>query len=348
MIKINKTIEVVRSSSALLNSLTLVSAKAVTALLQQHYARVSMTDVSTPADLAALVARNPDLVFLGVKFVPTDVELGMNDPHKVWVAEYLSDNGIANTGSNQYAHELELDKSLAKQRVYAAGLATSPFYVAKYDVAQYKSDMVLQFPLFVKPTNRGGGVGIDARSVVNTRAELAAKVQSISSRYQADSLVEQYLSGREFSVAILKKEDKPGYAVMPLELIAPVNEDGARILSAQVKCDDTERVVEVTDIVLRAKVTKLAMSVFTALGARDYGRIDIRLDSKGIPQFLEANLIPSLIAGYGSFPKACMLNLGLAYEPMILRIVRLGLMRQINRGQDAPELDNVGGVLQAV
>jgi hypothetical protein len=61
------------------------------------------------------------------------------------------------------------------------------------------------------------------------------------------------------------------------------------------------------------------------------------LDKTGTPQFLEANLIPSLISGYGSFPKACVLNIDLDYEPMILSIVRLALMRRLNLREYIPE-----------
>jgi len=74
------------------------------------------------------------------------------------------------------------------------------------------------------------------------------------------------------------------------------------------------------------------------LGARDYGRIDIRLDATGTPHFLEANLIPSLISGYGSFPKACVMNIGLEYEPMIMRIANLGLSRNIDDFETMVEL----------
>lgn len=77
-------------------------------------------------------------------------------------------------------------------------------------------------------------------------------------------------------------------------------------------------------------MSTLALASFHALGARDYGRIDIRLDSDGVANFLEANLIPSLISGYGSFPKACELNIGLEYEPMIISITELGLIRNLN------------------
>jgi len=195
------------------------------------------------------------------------------------------------------------------------------------------------FPLFVKPTDRGGGVGIDSQSVVHSLDELRAKSASIADKLQSDSLIEEYLPGREFSVAILRRQDSAKFSVMPVELIAAADEHGQRILSGSVKASNEELVLAVTDESLKSKVCALAIGVFHALGARDYGRIDIRLDQFGAPHFLEANLLPSLIEGYGSFPKACEMNMGLGYEAMILNIVQLALMRDPGPYQNrAPHL----------
>ena len=117
---------------------------------------------------------------------------------------------------------------------------------------------------------------------------------------------------------------------MPIELVATPDDNGVRMLSKQVKHNNEEQVSEITDENIKQKVTTLAINAFKALGARDYGRIDIRLDKHGTPHFLEANLIPSLISGYGSFPKACLLNMGLSYEDMMLHITRLGLVRNLD------------------
>ena len=78
---------------------------------------------------------------------------------------------------------------------------------------------------------------------------------------------------------------------------------------------------------LNSKLATLALKSFVALGGRDYGRIDIRLDNNGQPNFLEANLIPSLIKDYGNFPKACKLHLNLSYQQMIMQIIGLGMQR---------------------
>jgi D-alanine-D-alanine ligase len=159
---------------------------------------------------------------------------------------------------------------------------------------------------------------------------LTAKAKSIATAYAADALVEEYLPGREFSVAVLKDEYSDELMVMPLELVAGTNVHGDRILSHELKSAALETpVFPVIDTKIKDQLSDLAASVFTALGARDYGRIDIRLDAMGVPCFLEANLIPCLIRGSGNFPKACMMNIGMDYEPMILHIVRLGLARPV-------------------
>lgn len=323
MKKINKHIEIVCSTTTWLSSMSKPSRDAVLAALSKHYTNVGITIVNNLSDLELLVAKRPDLVFLGMKFVPVDYELGLEDPNKIWIAKYLDDHAIAYTGSDHVSHELELNKHLAKQCVINAGVKTAPYRVALHNKLQTLREISLDYPLFVKPTNRGGGLGIDDGSVVHNYKELQAKVRSVATELQSDSLIEEYLPGREFSVAILKDEYSQEYSLMPLEIVAPLNKHGERLLSEEVKSSDTESTIRVSNESIKEKITALAMDAFFALGARDYGRIDIRLDAKGVPHFLEANLLPSLIRGYGNFPKACFMNRGLDYEPMLLGIVRL-------------------------
>ncbi len=337
MIKINKHIEIVRTTQKELSSMSQESCDAIFSVLNKHYATVRVTTVDDLTDLKDLVMSQPDLVFLGMKFLPVNPELGRRDPDKIWIAQYLDENGINYTGSNHLAHQLELDKPLAKQRALDFGLNTSPFYVAKQNQQQAEKDMLLTFPLFIKPSDRGGGLGIDGYSVAHNMNQLHAKVRSITIDLGSDSLVEEYLPGREFSVAVLRNHASDGFSVMPIELVAPADTLGVQVLSEQVKSANAEQVIEVTDKTMKTKVTALALNIFGALGARDYGRIDIRLDEFEIPHFLEANLLPSLISGYGSFPKACWLNSNLDYETMILNIVGLAFARQPIIDKTVPE-----------
>ena len=328
MTKINKRIEIVSSAHLDLSQMSQRSRQAIEVVLAKHYADVRICIVNSLADLEALVVRQPDLVFLGMECLPIDQDLGLMDPNKIWLAEYFDERGIIYTGSCRAAIEIGRDKSLAKQGIHEAGLNTAPFLVVRRNQLLKTEQLPSAFPLFVKPVSRGGGAGIDSDSIVYDLDQLKAKVLTIAIKHHSDSLVEEYLPGREFSVAILKCELSTGYSVMPIELIAPLDRRGARLLSAEVKNADTERSIEVTDEATKLKVCKLAIDVFHALGARDYGRIDIRMDEFGTPHFLEANLIPSLKRSDGNyFPKACHLSLNLDYDSMILRIVRLALDR---------------------
>ncbi len=324
MAKIQKHIEIVRSDIGL-SSLSRASARAIHAVLVKHYHSVHISHINSHAELAELKDLQPDLVFLGVKYVPEHANLGKNDPNKLWVAEYLDDQSIRYTGSPSKAAQLDLDKSLAKRQIQKSGLNTSRFFITNPDSLPSSVQMPFAYPVFIKPPRMGGGTGVDKHSVAHTYTEFYTKVASIAANHGTDSLVEEYLTGREFSVAVLMSENTGELRAMPIELIAQANERGDRMLSSVVKSSNAESVRSVDDGALRSAVCQLALDAFRALGGRDYGRIDIRLNHAGEPQFLEANLIPSIIDGYGSFPKACQLNEDLGYEDMLLQIVRLGL-----------------------
>jgi D-alanine-D-alanine ligase len=325
--KINKHIEIVCATETRYSSMSKRSRHAIADVLKAHYAQVGITMVSSLSDLEDLVARKPDLVFLTVKYIMSNPVSEIQEPDKIWISDFLDSHGVAYTGSGQTAHELEINKPLAKRQVKKAGLKTSNSYLALRGQPPTAEDISLNFPVFIKPADRGGGLGIDEHSIANNYAELMSKVQSITNEYGSESLIEEYLPGREFSVAILRHENSTEFSVMPIELIAEPDENGVCLLSGNVKSSNTEVVLGVTDVDIKSDIMILAMNAFNSLGARDYGRIDIRLDDEGTAHFLEANLIPSLISGYGSFPKACVINKQLNYEDMVLHIVRLGFER---------------------
>ena len=329
MKRTNVHIEIVSTTISGLSSMSKRSRDAAQAALSLYYTNVDITIINDLSDLEDLVERKPDLVFLGMQFLLENPSLGIKASPKIWISEYLDEVGIAYTGSCQPAHELERSKPLAKRCVQTAGVKTSPFMVIEKNTLFAKSDIKLPFPLFVKPSSSGGGVGIDDKSLVHNFEELRAKVMSISTNHRSDSLIEAYLPGREFSVAILADEFSDEPAVMPIELKAMANENGEHLLSQAVKSANTEEVYGVTEGSVRDNVVSLALRAFYALGARDYARIDIRLDRDGAPNFIEANLIPSLIDGYGSFPKSCYINADMGYEAMLVHIVRLALQRWV-------------------
>ncbi len=265
-------IEIVSSSVAGLSSMSAISREALHAVLSPRYGDVRITLVNNIEDLKQLVGRKPDLVFLGMKFLPADPALGFLDEKKIWLSDVLDENDITYTGSARDAHELEVNKHLAKKRVEQSGLNTSPFAYIEVGSSVVEDDVVMKYPLFVKPSNRGGGMGIDDLSLVNNYAELSAKVATIHSELGSPALIEEYLPGREFSVALLKSTLDDSYSVMPIELVAPSDTRGVSMLSENVKSSNAESVSKVIDPYLKKEISDLALSVFHALEARDYGR----------------------------------------------------------------------------
>lgn len=320
MKKIQKHIEIVRSPIMTLSSMSLKSCTALFKLLDKHYYSVGVTEISNLEDLEQVVSLQPDLVFIGLKYVLDE------EGSKVWVSEFLEDHNIKHTGSGPEAIKLEQDKVRAKMYVARDGYNTSSFTVIapEQNIASLVSN--LNFPLFVKPTNMGAGKGIDEQSVVNNLKELTKKVMSLHNQYDCDALIEEYLPGREFTIAVLKNHHNDNYLAMPIEMHPGVDSNGHNVISYAVKSGPIETLVSaVRDKVLKSELSKLAIGVFKSLGANNYGRIDVRLNDQGVAHFLEANLIPSLIENSGNFLKACQLNRSLDYETVILQIVNLGL-----------------------
>jgi len=320
---IDSYIEIVGSSKARLNAMARDSRESIHAVLSKQYAKVGITIVDDMAGLKALVAKKPDLVILGMKLVLLDPTKSYDDSPKVWLSEYLDQHGIAYTGSDTAALTVEFDKPVAKQMVMDASLQSSAYFISS--IKQPVFDHSLEFPLFVKPTNRGDSKGIDEMSVVYTQDELEAKITAIHKECGSDALIEEYLTGREFSVAVVKQSDASLLA-MPIEITAPADTKGNSFLSEAVKDADSERVLAVNDDVLKAKLNDLATGVFEALGSRDYGRIDMRLDGLGTPSFIEANLMPGL-SNHGYLSRCFAINEDISYEGMILSIANLGLQR---------------------
>ena len=326
MPKITLRIEVVRSHFKHISSMSEQSARDIVSTLQAHYTDVILTNVDTFEDLQALIQRKPDLVFAGIYYVRDESRNGA----KVWLADALEQNGIAYTGSGKFANRLSLNKHLAKQRMAERDIRTAAFMLVGRDSTDPIHEGELQFPLFVKPSNKSGGQGIDTFSIVHTTAQLESKIRSIHLEDDTDALIEEYLPGREFSIAVIGGPDDT-FVAMPLELVADKDSNGDRIRSQAVKTSDSEDMNHITDPIERLLLESFAIEAFRALGGAGYGRIDVRFDGFGVPFFLEANHIPSLIQKDSSFLQAYEMTIGKNYEAMILHIVSLALNKPASK-----------------
>ena len=197
--KINKHVEVVRTSIPKYSSMSIGPSKLIQSALQGKYTQVNISTVNNLNDLESLARKKPDLCFLGLKQLP--VEDGSDE--MIWISDFLDSKGINYTGSSSNAISLDFNKNQAKDVVLAAGLNTSQYFIG---TNQYNSaeEIPINFPLFIKPSNLGNKKGIDADSVVHNYASYVSKLKQINAEYCSDSIVENYLSGREFSVGIME------------------------------------------------------------------------------------------------------------------------------------------------
>jgi D-alanine-D-alanine ligase len=286
-------------------------------ILLKNYENVIVTTIQTENDLKALVKRKPDLVFSGVKYFHFDDK-------EIWLSDYLRKNNIDYITSNKEALSNEYFKDNAKSIVKNANVNTAKFFTTQPDEHPTESSLPVTFPLFLKPITGGDSRGINAESVVFDFKKYQAKVLDIFETQKSRTLVENYLSGKEYSVSIVENKSKNILMILPVEIIAAKNKNGHRILDYDAKKNDLEEVVAVVDKKIKKELCNIALNSFMALGGKTIGRIDIKTSYNGILHFIEANLMPGL--GNGYFSRSFMLNENMDYEQMILKIADAGMI----------------------
>jgi len=321
-IKINKTIEIVvvpnlgEVNSHQDNVGIILEEKNVLRILSKRYKNVLITEINSEEDLEQLVKRKPDLVFSGVKYF-------FFNNRNIWLNDYLEMFEIPYIASSKAALDNESDKNRAKKIMQKNNVRTADFFITNPGEYLIESSIPIKFPLFIKPVTGGDSRGVDKNSLVFNFEDFTAKVLDIKIKQNSPSLVERYLAGKEYSVGIFEDSFDGSLRTMPIEIIVKKNIDGYCILDFDVKKNDEEEVILVTDIKIFNKLSELAKNSFKALGGKSLGRIDIKMDHLGIPHFIEANLMPGLRKGY--FYRSCVLNLDMSYEDMIFSIAHTGL-----------------------
>jgi D-alanine-D-alanine ligase len=188
-----------------------------------------------------------------------------------------------------------LDKAMTKRVLRAAGVPTADFAVieTEADIAKVAMD----FPLFLKPVSEGSGKGVDARSRVGKRAELESVARDLLARFRQPVLVEEFLSGREFTVGITGTGKAA--SVLGVIEIVPTEKYVGRAYGYQNKSDWEGKldIVAVDDAEARA-AAQVALAAWRVLRCRDGGRADIRLHADGKPRFIEVNPLAGIRPGY--------------------------------------------------
>ena len=284
----------------------------------------------TAGDLDAVTKRKPDLVVLAVKYIL------VKNGNDIWLSDYFAKNGINFSGSSREVLKFDSDKVLAKSYLRKMGIKTADYFTAIPGQYKCESELPIRFPLFLKPLDAANGNGIDDLSFVTSFADYESKILSLYDSFNLPVLVEEYLDGREFTAAVINTRGD-NLLVSAVEVIPPQSTNGLRILGEQAKRDDSEELKKAEDTKIMNSVSKLAVDAFIQLGARDFGRIDVKVDASGQCYFMEVNLVPGMTAGSSYFPKACQIENEISYDKMIELILDEGLCRvSINLTDNIP------------
>jgi D-alanine-D-alanine ligase len=283
--------------------------------------------VAVDGDLASLRASlaelEPDCAFNLCESLAGDARLESAVP---LLLELL---GIPFTGSPPEVLSFALRKDRVKARLEAAGIPTPPGRV----MTRRDDPCDLEFPLIVKPVREDGSVGISRKSVVRDRAELESAVENVAMTLRQPCLVEQFIEGREFNVALL---GHPTPRVLPLSEIdfGRLPADLPRIVSYEAKwssgsIDDMGTVPMLHPTLqnaVAARVRRAAADAFRAVGVRDYGRVDVRLAANGVPYVIDVNPNCDLSPQAGISRAAAAV--GIDYASLIALLVRYALRRK--------------------
>ena len=222
--------------------------------------------------------------------------------HEIHFAALMELMGLPYTGSPPLSLGLCRDKGKTKSILRQHGVPTPDFIVVRDGRFAMEN---LSFPLFVKPAAEDGSLGIDDSSLVGDEDSLRRKVNLLLDTY-GEVMIEEYVPGRELNVAILGTSP---------ERVLPVSEidfsglpDGCPAICGyeakwdgdDIRCRETVPLcpapLEVGDL---ERLERLSLTVYRALGLRDYARIDWRLSQERGLQFLEANPNPDISPSSG-------------------------------------------------
>lgn len=278
--------------------------------------------VQTVGNLAALTralaaGRRWDLVF--------NIAEGLHGyGREAQIPALLEGHDIPYTFSDPLTLCLALHKGMAKRVVRAAGVATPDFAVVEDETDL--AAVSLPWPLFVKPVAEGTSKGIAPSSRVADREALERAVRDVWARHRQPALVECYLPGREFTVGILGG-GRGARTLGVLEVLLGANaEPGCYSFDNKEHYEGRVHYRRAVDAAAGA-AADVALAAWRALGARDAGRVDVRLDANGGAHFLEANPLAGLHPERSDLAILARL-LGIEYDWLIATIVEEALARR--------------------
>lgn len=237
----------------------------------------------------------------------------------------LEMTGIPFVGADALTLSLTLDKIMAKKIFIAEGIPTPKFFEIKTPEALMNTNH-FKFPLIVKPRFEGSSKGLSDNSRVENMQDLKKQLEYIINAYKQPALIEEFILGREFTVAIIGNNPPQVLPVVQIKIDGRLKLNDKFYTFARIQSDRLEYICPARiNKDLKKKISDLALKTYEAVECRDFGRVDFRVDNEGDPYVLEINPLPSL-----STEDVFMVvakEIGISYEEVIGEILKSAFKR---------------------
>ena len=221
--------------------------------------------------------------------------------------------GVPYTGCDSQASRTAFDKVATKKRCMAAGVPTARYEVFTPLKTSWPSGW--QPPVVLKPVRQGSSVGLQFVERVEDWSGALAE----AFRYDSEVLMEEKISGRETTVGILGGEALPIVEVRPRQ--------GGYDYQNKYTSGRTEYFCPAPfDPATTRRIQQAALAAFRAVNGRDYGRVDVMVQSNGTPVVLEVNTLPGMTET-SLLPKAAAAA-GISFPELCQRMIDLAMQRR--------------------
>lgn len=307
------------------------SAKAIARALHESGYTVDLTGVhgvEVFSVLSQLNSDKPDLLFNLCESMDGEPQ---NEPTFAGLLDLFR---IPYTGADLLALATCLYKHRTKDVLIANGVPTPPyrFIATEAELASPKID-TLEYPYFVKLAHEDASLGITEANVCHDAAALRTRARELMAEFKQGVIAERYIEGREVNVTLFGSGD--GVEVLPLHEIdfAAMPSDRPRIVSYAAKWDEQHVDYAGTKAVplkgvsssVVSEIERVARAAWLAVGLRDYGRVDLRVDENGMPWVIDVNPNPDISPDAGVARAAAAA--GMSYPQMVARIAECALAR---------------------
>lgn len=237
----------------------------------------------------------------------------------------LEMKGIPFVGADALTLGATLDKIVAKKLFISDNIPTPQYFEFK-DLQSVDRHGPFQFPLIVKTRHEGSSKGISQNSRVEDLEALKRQVQLINQTYHQPALVEEFIKGTEFTVAVLGNQNPVAMPVVQVSIDGNMQLGNEFYTHERISSEGLQYICPAPiEKSLTEQIQDLAVKVYQCVECRDFGRVDFRVDEQGRPYVLEINPLPSLDIQdvFNIFPQV----IGSDYNGVLNYVVQLAMKR---------------------